>query len=100
MKKVHKDKEDAFRETARLRERIERLKVQGAEEYQQVVELANRDGDQAAVQFARDKASTTKKKKSSMFPQVSYLGCMIVCITCVYHAHRESNKSSSVLFKS
>jgi hypothetical protein len=76
LKKVHQDKEDAFRQVVRLRERIENLKLQGveekADEYQQLVELANRDGDGAAVRWAREKASSSvKKKKGSMYPQVS-----------------------------
>jgi hypothetical protein len=85
LKKVHQDKEDAFRQVVRLRDQIHKLQKQDrkeeetrkAEEYQQLVELANRDGDRAALRWAREQASSSSKKKSSMYPQVSCMPCFV-----------------------
>lgn len=79
LKKVHTDKEDAFRQVVRLREQIAKLQKQDrkedenrqAEDFQQLVDLANRDGDRAALRFARERASSVKKTRRGMYPQVS-----------------------------
>ena len=71
LKKVHQDKEDAFRQVVRLREQIQKLqkhhdmmesqKANGiTPELQQLVEIADRNGDRAALRWAREQASSSK----------------------------------------
>jgi hypothetical protein len=76
LKKVHQDKEDAFRQVVRLREQIQRLQRQEtlqpnkSQELQSLVDIANRNGDQAALQWAREQAAVSTISKS-IYPKVS-----------------------------
>jgi hypothetical protein len=68
LKKVHQDKEDAFRQVVRLREQIQKLQKNDrvsqqdrkTQEFQNLVEMANHKGDRAALKWAREQASVTK----------------------------------------
>ena len=55
LKKAKKEKEDAFRKIARLQEQMQQLQRQErkSQDIATLVQLANKDGDRAAVQWAR-----------------------------------------------
>eukprot|EP00546_Thalassionema_frauenfeldii_P020970 CAMPEP_0178903834 /NCGR_PEP_ID=MMETSP0786-20121207/5368_1 /TAXON_ID=186022 /ORGANISM="Thalassionema frauenfeldii, Strain CCMP 1798" /LENGTH=685 /DNA_ID=CAMNT_0020575231 /DNA_START=85 /DNA_END=2141 /DNA_ORIENTATION=+ len=64
LKKVHQDKEDAFRQVVRLREQVQKLqksKSSPPQEFQQLVEKADRDGDRAALLWARKQVDKSAK---------------------------------------
>ena len=90
LKQVHQEKEDAFRQVVRLREQIQKLqkhhdfesqKGRTAEELQHLVEIADRNGDRAALKWARDKASASKSASNGPFGKVGCLSLRrdIVC---------------------
>mmetsp|Transcript_29984 Transcript_29984/g.45681 ORF Transcript_29984/g.45681 Transcript_29984/m.45681 type:complete len:676 (+) Transcript_29984:247-2274(+) len=68
LRKVHQDKEDAFRQVVRLREQVQKLqksKSSPPQEFQQLVEKANRDGDRAALLWARQKVDKSSKNEKN-----------------------------------
>lgn len=67
LKRVHQDKEDAFRQVVRLREQVQKLqqsKSSPPQEFQQLVEKANRDGDRAALLWARKQVDSSRSNKN------------------------------------
>ena len=79
LKQVHQEKEDAFRQVVRLREQIQKLqkhhdfesiKERTAQELQHLVEIADRNGDRAALKWAREQASGTKSASKGLFSKV------------------------------
>ena len=82
LKKVHQDKEDAFRQVVRLRDQIQKLQKQDAQqnrtvqEFQNLVQIANSKGDRAALKWAREQAamapSSANSSKGLVYPKVSY----------------------------
>jgi len=72
LKKVHQDKEDAFRQVVRLREQVQKLSVPPAEaaeeEFKRLVEKADREGESAALQWARQQVErSSSRKKTNTF---------------------------------
>mmetsp|Transcript_39485 Transcript_39485/g.43680 ORF Transcript_39485/g.43680 Transcript_39485/m.43680 type:complete len:803 (+) Transcript_39485:115-2523(+) len=76
LKRVHQDKEDAFRQVVRLREQVQKLSapptiVESAEEeFIRLVEKADREGERAALQWARqqvERSCSRKKNRQPMF---------------------------------
>lgn len=79
LKQVHQEKEDAFRQVVRLREQIQKLqkhhdfesqKERTAQELQHLVEIADRNGDRAALKWAREQATVTKSTTKGPFSKV------------------------------
>ena len=61
LKKAHRDKEDAVRQVVRLRDQVQQLQKSNREktgttpkEFQLLVEKADREGDRAALKWARE----------------------------------------------
>ena len=91
LKKVHQDKEEAFRQVVRLREQIQKLQQHDVhqdrtvQEFQNLVQIANRNGDRAAVKWAREQAAikssssssnTSSTSKGLVYPKVRFLFCL------------------------
>lgn len=88
LKKVHQDKEDAFRQVVRLREQVQKLqksKSSTQQEFQQLVEKADRDGDRAALLWARkqvDKSAKSDKGEPGLMVSVEDLNyALCVCVS-------------------
>lgn len=83
LKQVHQEKEDAFRQVVRLREQIQKLqkhhdfesqKERTAQELQHLVEIADRNGDRAALKWAREQATATKSTTKGPFSKTPLSG--------------------------
>jgi hypothetical protein len=79
LKQVHQEKEDAFRQVVRLREQIQKLqkhrdsesqRERTVQELQHLVEIADRNGDRAALKWAREQASASKSMTKGLFSKV------------------------------
>ena len=102
LKKAKQEKEDAFRKVARLQEQMQQLQKQDrkAKEIGTLLEVANKDGDRAAIQWARQQMSSTDKPvvsrlsrngrtqtrahvySSNLFGMTVVLLCTLVVHTC------------------
>lgn len=73
LKMVNRDKEDAFRQVVRLRQQVSKLQTtdRKKEEFQALVEIADQDGERAALKWAREQVPEQSKSKTSFMFQVS-----------------------------